>query len=228
MYRRLDVISVRLEELGLTHEKNQAMLLRRLAAGRETGPLETLVSVLEPVKEYRRYQQRPQTMQSPLTGLIDAARPDSSAARRFSAMVEELLSDAPRFDAHSQQLRTILMQWRNAGPELEAMIDKSAALQEARPLAHDLAELGTTGLEALSYISRGVAPTAEWRNARLSALDQAAKPKAALEFPVIPGVRQLVIAASELPRLGQMTPAEWRAQVRTLAEARLKQPAMPR
>jgi hexosaminidase len=228
MYRRLDVISVRLEELGLTHEKNQAMLLRRLAAGRETGPLETLVSVLEPVKEYRRYQQRPQTMQSPLTGLIDAARPDSSAARRFSAMVERLLSDAPRFDANSQQLRTVLMQWRNAGPELEAMIDRSAALQEARPLARDLAELGTTGLEALSYISRGVAPTAEWRNARLSALDQSAKPKAALEFPVIPGVRQLVIAASELPRLGQMTPAEWRAQVRTLAEARLKQPAMPR
>jgi hexosaminidase len=228
MYRRLDVISVRLEELGLTHEKNQAMLLRRLAAGRDTGPLETLVSVLEPVKEYRRYQQRPQTMQGPLTGLIDAARPDSSAARRFSAMVEKLLSDAPRFDAHSQQLRTILTQWRNAGPELEAMIDKSAALQEARPLARDLAELGTTGLEALSYISRGITPTSEWRDARLAALNQVAKPKAALEFPVVPGVRQLVIAASELPRLGQMTPAEWRAQVKTLAEAPLKQPAMPR
>src|SRR6266850_1225530 len=62
MYRRLAVTSVRLEEVGLTHEKNQAMLLRRLAQGRDIGPLQTLVSVVEPVKEYRRNQQRPQTM----------------------------------------------------------------------------------------------------------------------------------------------------------------------
>jgi hexosaminidase len=217
MYRRLAVTSLRLEELGLTHEKNQAMLLRRLAQGREIGPLQTLVSVVEPVKEYRRYQQRPQTMLSPLTGLIDAARPDSDAARRFSATVDGLLSDAPRFEAHSQQVRTTLTQWRNAGPELEAMIDRSPALHEAKPLAKDLNELGTIGLEALSYISRGITPTPEWRNARLTALDQAANPKGGLEFPIIPSVRQLVIAAAELHQLQHMTPAAWKAQVKTLA-----------
>jgi hypothetical protein len=47
------------------------------------------------------------------------------------------------------------------------MIDRSPALHEARPLAKDLNELGTTGLEALSYISRGVASSPEWRDARL-------------------------------------------------------------
>ncbi len=217
MYRRLAVTSLRLEEVGLTHEKNQAMLLRRLAQGREIGPLQTLVSVVEPVKEYRRYQQRPQTMLSPLTGLIDAARPDSDAARRFAATVDGLLSDAPRFEAHSQQVRNTLTQWRNAGPELEAMIDRSPALHEAKPLAKDLNELGTIGLEALSYISRGITPTTEWRNARLTALDQAANPKGGLEFPIIPGVKQLVIAASELHRLQHMTPAAWKAQVKALA-----------
>jgi hexosaminidase len=217
MYRRLSVVSLRLEELGLTHEKNQALMLRRLAGGRDIAPLQTLVSVVEPVKEYRRYQQRPQTMLSPLTGLIDAARPDAEAARRFSAQVEGLLSDAPRFDAHAQQVRTTLMQWMSAAPELEAMIDRSPALHEARPLAKDLAELGATGLEALSYISRGVAPAAEWRDARLAALERIAKPKAALEFPVIPSVRQLVFAASEISRLKQLTPADWRAQIKTLS-----------
>jgi hexosaminidase len=219
MYRRLAVTSVRLEEVGLTHEKNQAALLRRLAQGREIGPLQTLVSVVEPVKEYRRYQQRPQTMLSPLTGLIDAARPDSDAARRFAAAVDGLLSDAPRFEARSQQVMNTLTQWRNAGPELEAMIDSSPALHEARPLARDLDELATTGLEALSYISRGIAPAPEWRNARLAALDQAAIPKGGLEFPALPSVRQLVIAASELHQLKQMTPAAWKALVKTLAAA---------
>jgi hexosaminidase len=224
MYRRLSVVSVRLEELGLTHEKNQAMMLRRLAGGRDTAPLQTLVSVVEPVKEYRRYQQRPQTMLSPLTGLIDAARPDSDAARRFASQVDALLSDAPRFEAHAMQLRTTLTGWRNAGPELEALLDRSPGLHEARPLAKDLAELGTAGLEALSYLSRGVAPPAEWRDARLAALDAAAKPKAALEFAVIPAVRQLVVAAYEQPRLSRLMPAEWKAQVKQLSEPAPKPP----
>ncbi len=217
MYRRLAVTSLRLEEVGLTHEKNQAMLLRRLSQGREIGPLQTLVSVVEPVKEYRRYQQRPQTMLSPLTGLIDAARPDSDVNRNFAAAVDGLLSDAPRFEAHSQQVRSTLTQWRNAGPELEAMIDRSPGLHEARPLAKDLNELGTIGLEALSFISRGVTPAPEWLSSRLAALDQAANPKAGLEFPIVPTVRQLVIAASELRALQHMAPADWKAQVKTLA-----------
>jgi hexosaminidase len=214
-------VSLRLEELGLTHEKNQAMMLRRLAAGYETGPLRTLVSIVEPVKEYRRYEQRPQTMLSPLTGLIDAARPDSEAARRFAAAVDALLSDAPRFEAHAEEAREMLTVWRNANPELEVLMDKSPALHEARPLARDLSELGTTGLEALSYLSRGVTPTAEWRDARLAALDNAARPKAALEFVIIPSLRQLVWAAAEQPRLKQMTPAEWRTYLKAVVAPRL-------
>jgi hexosaminidase len=225
MYRRLAVTSVRLEELGLMHEKNQAMMLRRLARGRETGPLQTLVGVVEPVKEYRRYQQRPQTMLSPLTGLVDAARPDSEAARRFAALVDGLLSDAPRFDSRSRELRQVLSGWRDAGPELEAMIDASPALHEARPLARDLSAMGEAGLEALSYLSRGVAAPAEWRDARLAALEEAARPKAALESVVVAGVRQLVVAASELPRLSQATPAEWKTHVKTLAAPPSNQPA---
>lgn len=217
MYRRLAVISVQLEELGLLHERNQPVMLRRLTGGRDIGPLQTLVSVIEPVKEYRRYQQRPQTMLSPLTGLIDATRPDSETARRLSNAVDALLSDAPRFEARAEQAREIMNEWRNASPELEVLMDKSPALHEARPLAGDLFDLGTIGLEALSYLSRGITPPAQWRAAKLAMIDNAAKPKAALEFAVIPSLRQLVIAASELPRLKEMTPAQWRTHVKTLA-----------
>ncbi|HJQ30864.1 MAG TPA: family 20 glycosylhydrolase, partial [Pyrinomonadaceae bacterium] len=217
MYRRLAVVSVQLEELGLTHERNQAMMLRRLARGADEAPLRTLVSIIEPVKEYRRYQQRPQTMLSPLTGLIDATRPDSDEGRRFNAAVDALLADAPRFASHAEQLRDTLTAWRDAGPDLAALVERSPALHEAGPLATDLPALGTTGLEALSYLTRGSAPTAEWRDKALAALEQAAKPKAALEFVVIEGLRQLVVAAYEQPRLRQMSAADWKAQVKTLA-----------
>ena len=217
MYRRLAVVSHQLEELGLTHERNQPMLLRRLARGAEIGPLQTLASIVEPVKEYRRYQQRPQTMLSPLTGLVDAARPDSAEGRRFAAAVDSLLSDPPRFEPRSLAVQDALTEWRDAGPRLEALIDGSPALHEARPFAKDLSEIGEIGLEALSYLIRGVAPAPAWRDAKLAALDGAEKPKAALELVVIESLRRLVHAAAELERLQTMTPAEWQAHVRGLA-----------
>jgi hexosaminidase len=192
-------------------------MLRRLAGGLDTAPLQTLVSVVEPVKEYRRYQQRPQTMLSPLTGLVDAARPDAAGARSFSRRVNFILSDAPRFALHFSTLRDTLTSWRDAGPVLEALMDKSPALAEARPLARDLSSAGAIGLEALAYFSNGVAPTAEWRDARLAALAEMEKPKAALEFPFLPALRELVVAAYEQPALRDTAPADWRKRVRDLA-----------
>ncbi|MFL6256677.1 MAG: beta-N-acetylhexosaminidase [Pyrinomonadaceae bacterium] len=217
MYRRLAVVSIRLEELGLTHERNQAMLLRRLAGGSDTRALETLASVVEPVKEYRRYQQRPQTMLSPLTGLVDAARPDAAGARDLSRRVDLLLSDAPRFALHVSTLRDTFVSWRDAGPALAILIDRSPALAEARPLARDLASAGEIGLEALLYLSQRGAPSAEWRDARLAALAEIEKPKAALEFPFLPALRELVHAAYEQPQLKTEPPADWRKRVHELA-----------
>src|SRR5438309_5082340 len=213
MYRRLSVISRQLEELGLAHEKNYGMLLRRLAASENTGPLRTLASIIEPVKQYRRYQMRPQTMLSPLTGLVDAARPDSETARYFTSNVDAFLSDAPRFVLYHADLERTFAEWQSASRALGPMIDQSPALQEARPLANDLSAIAEAGLEAISYLSSGSAPTTEWRQAQLARLDEAAKPKAALEFVVITSVRELVIAAGELPQLRSMTPAEWKKQV---------------
>lgn len=199
MYRRLSVISRQLEELGLTHEKNYGMLLRRLAASENTGPLRTLASIIEPVKEYRRYQMRPQTMLSPLTGLVDAARPDSDVARQFAAMVQGFLSDAPRFQLYRSDIRDSLKSWQDAGIALDPMIDRAPALQETRPLAKNLADVAATGLEAIGYLSTGDLATPQWREAQSSKLDEAEKPKAALELVIIPSIRKLVIAAAELP-----------------------------
>jgi hexosaminidase len=217
MYRRLSVISRQLEELGLTHEKNYGMLLRRLAASDDTASLRTLASIIEPVKEYHRYQMRPQTMLSPLTGLVDAARPDSETARQFAANVDAFVSDAPRFAIYRPNLEHTLAEWLSASRDLGPMIDRSAALQEARPLVGDLRNIGEVGLEAIAHLSSGDPATPEWRDTSLAKLDEAAKPKAALEFVVIPSVRKLVIAAAELSQLKTTAPAEWKKRVTTLA-----------
>ena len=198
MYRRLAIISLQLEELGLMHKKNQDMMLRRLVRSDDIGPLKTLVSVVEPVKEYRRYQMRPQTMLSPLTGVVDAATPDAEGARRFSWMVKEFLADAPRYQLYRAELTQMLRDWQASGAALEPMIDRSPALREIKPLTKGLTDLGEVGLEALWYLKLGTRPVTEWREVSVLKLDEAAKPHAALEFMVVPAVKELVEAATKI------------------------------
>lgn len=197
MYRRLDVISIQLEELNLTHRRNQPVLLRRLAGGNDIGALQTLVSIIEPVKEYRRYRLRPQTMLSPLTGLIDAAQADAEMGLIFNRTVREMRTN--RAAADLAKIRSMLAEWDAAATSLLPMMQNSSALTEARPLVEDMRNLSAIGSEALSYLEKNSAPPAGWSAAKLKMLDEIAKPKAALEFAVIPGFRALIAAAAESP-----------------------------
>jgi len=217
MYRRLAVVSLQLEELGLTHERNVDVLLRRFAGSQDIRSLRLLATLLEPVKEYQRGEQRPATMLTPL-GLVDAARPDSADSRQFNRLVDNFLSDAPRFAFGAALLGTTLDEWRAAEPSLNVIIDGSPALKEAKPLAADLGNLGTIGREALSFIVRRATPPVGWRDAKLAILQETAKPKAALEFPVVRSVKKLVLAADEINGLTTMSTSEWKKRIDELAQ----------
>jgi hypothetical protein len=189
-----------------------------MASGKEIGPLETLVSVVAPSPQYNRGQQRPTTMLSPLTGFVDAARPDSEAARHFAALVAGFLADAPRFQTNREELERTLAKWRDARPAIEA-ITRRSGLREVEPLAAELSDLAQAGLEALAYLAESKDPDGQWSEVKLAILQQAAKPKpSAVEFAILPSVKQLVIAASELPQLRGQPPLEWQKRVKTLAE----------
>ncbi|MEN3332681.1 MAG: hexosaminidase [Blastocatellia bacterium] len=216
MYRRLETISVELEELGLLHERNLPVMLRRLAGTKEIGPLKTLVSVVEPVKQYRRNQARTATMLTPLTRLIDAARADSRAGREFAALVDGLLRDVPTFCRNQERIKMVLTEWRDIRPALDAMIDKSPILREAEQLPRDLADIGNAGLEALSYLAADVAPPDGWREAKMALLEQAAKPKAEVEFAIIEPVKKLIILAAEMPGLKSIPQSQWKDRVLSL------------
>jgi hexosaminidase len=218
MYRRLAVISMQLEELGLTHERNVDVLLRRLAGSADIEQLKLLASLVEPVKEYRRGQYKPSIMLSPLTGLVDAARPDSASSRQFVKVVDGLLSDAPRFQFNASFLRTTLDQWRDAETTLNVLAERSPALREAKPLISDLGNMGTIGLEALSYLTRRVNPPSGWREAKLAILQEADKPKAALEFPFVLSVKKLVVAADEQTALSTMSSTDWKKRIDDLVK----------
>jgi hexosaminidase len=196
MYRRLAVIDSQLEELGLMHRRNQAMLLRRLANNQDISALQTLVSVIEPVKEYRRYRARPQTMLSPLTGLIDAAQADARSAREFNKLIQTYAKNKD-FKNALIPLSVFFADWKNSGAVLKEQIEKAPGLAEAKPLAADLQSLGETGTEAADFFRTGKKSSAEWREAKLKALAEIAKQKAGLEFQVVESMKILVNATAE-------------------------------
>lgn len=198
MYRRLEIISIQLEELGLTHRKNQAMLLRRLANNQDISALQTLVSLVEPVKEYRRFQVRPQTMLSPLTGLIDAAQADAIGAREFNKAVNEMLTRKNSGD-NAKKIAAILMNWARVQKELQDLPNKAPALAEAKQLFTDFQTLTKIAQDSHWTLTMPQNPrqTAAWREEQLKILDEISKPKAGLEFVVVESVKKMVVEASE-------------------------------
>jgi hypothetical protein len=72
------------------------------------------------------------------------------------------------------------------------LLSGSPQLAEALPRAQQLAELGPMGMEAVSYLSAGVAAPRGWKAQKLAVLDAAEKPVALTRFTVLKAMRDLV------------------------------------
>lgn len=135
MYRRLDQVDIELDQLGLTHNNNYRVLLQRLAGSNDIDALKVLADVLEPGPLGLRHRVNPDYSQStPLNRLVDAARPDSAVARRFSALVDRYL--AHRSDtAARDEIRQWLALWARNDAKLRPLIAKRRILQDAAPVS---------------------------------------------------------------------------------------------
>jgi hexosaminidase len=225
MYRRLMIVSVQLEELGLLHERNYSTMLRRLAGSHWGGDesttrmLRSFVDLIEPVKGYKRGQMQNATQFTPLTRLADAARPDSRMGRLFAEQIDEFLyNDKTDNMIRTDPLRQFFTDWANASRYFRAALAaNSPVLSEGAPLAEGLEDVCKIGTEALAYLRASRVQNAEWRDDKLSRLETAAQPKAAVEIVVVQPVRELVIAAVEQEKRKTMSAEEWKRHVKSLA-----------
>ena len=175
MYARLEQVSRNLDFLGLTHNSNLTPMLNRLAPGAD---LRTLVDVVEPVKGYKRGSSGTKyTQQTPLTRLVDAARPDSDAARHFASAIA-----ANNWPLVTEKLSA----WK------AYQLPPAAGVQEAAPVARNLNALGTIGLEVLAYKQSSSRPPAGWVNAKVAELIGFKKPHAELLLIPVDAVIALV------------------------------------
>ncbi|MCF7740939.1 MAG: family 20 glycosylhydrolase, partial [Candidatus Marinimicrobia bacterium] len=155
MYRRLEITSYRLEELGLTHIKNYPMMLRRLTRNGDISPLRTLVDVLEPVKIYRRnsLKEGGYYQYSPYSRVVDAARPDQKVAREFNNMVDDFLDD-PNYQTNYKKLKYYLKKWDQNHEKLQPVIASSPILQEINPASANLEQIAQLSCKALEKLHK--------------------------------------------------------------------------
>jgi hexosaminidase len=197
MYQRLDKISDWLDAYGVTHNTNYDFMLRRIAGTDDIGALRTLVDVVEPVKGYSRANLAASepTALTPLNRVVDAARPESATARRFSALVDAFLSGHAKPETEPQ-IRILLTTWKDNQTKLQPLAENSSLVQEVLPVSQNLSALGAAGLQAMDYLDRGEKAPDEWKTQQLAVVQQAFEPKAQVLLMVAPAVQKLIQASA--------------------------------
>jgi len=171
-------------------------LLKDIDIDKLVDALRTVVDVVEPVKGYSRgnLAASEPTSLTPLNRVVDAARPESVTARRFSALVDKFLSGA-RAETEPQ-IRTLLTEWKDNPAKLQPLAANSSLVQEVLPVSQNLSALGTAGLQALDYLDRKEKAPEDREKQQLAVVQQAFEPKAQVLLMVAPAVQKLIQASA--------------------------------
>jgi hexosaminidase len=199
MYSRMHAVRLELESLGLAHKSARDRMLQRMAGTGDITSLRVLADVVEPVKDYNRWDDSkgPIDFHAPLTRMIDAVYPESETAREFNSLVKQFAQSGFKDHAAEAQIRTWLTLWRENDAKLHPLLEQSALLQEDNPVSQNLAMLGAAGLQALDYLDKGLAEPDLWKTQQMAVIEQAKKPVAGLLLMVVAPVQQLVEASGQ-------------------------------
>ncbi len=194
MYRRLDHISIRLEELGLQHKRNQQVILRNLSNGQSIEPLQTLVDVVEPMKVYTRNPEG--TMYktySPFTLFADAATADAPAARRFRTLVDRYVQT--KDDHLKQEIVQWLEKWQNNHAALTPLIAQSPVLKSIETLSGNLSAIAALGLAAIHKNKEGTQKQQDVHAKKAAEILQKARAQGGrTELQVVDAIEKLIKA----------------------------------
>jgi hexosaminidase len=135
--RRLETVSFRLEELGLTHIRNKAVILRNVANNQNIKSLNEFSNVCEPLKGYTRNKGGTEyQMYSPLTLFADACTPDAKDAVAFDDAVKQYLTN--KTPENKAKVSGFLNKWITVNKGLIELSANAPLVQPILPLAQKL------------------------------------------------------------------------------------------
>lgn len=197
MYRRLETVSFRLEELGLAHIKNVDMMLRRLAHNQDIEPLRVFVDVVEPLKIYKRGASRQFTQQSPYTRVMDAAQPDQKTAREFRQLVDRYMNMRQHDAQPGKEIEAQLQLWVENHEKLLPIIENAPILREIESLSLDLKRTAEVGLNLLKVLESGESMNPDDAETFRGILKEAKQDRAQVELMVVEPIENLLEQAAD-------------------------------
>lgn len=193
MYHRLDVISVQLEELGLTHIKNRDMMMRRLVGSDSIEVLKTFIGAVTPWKGYKRHSKGIEyTTTTPLSRIADIAVPDEPVARHFNQWVKLYLA-SPN-DSLKGLITAQLKSWKENHIKMLKLIDKIPILKEIEKVSENLSAVSKVGLEWMIFFQTNTQPDQEWLNGANTIITEAKKPLAEVDIAIISSIEKMTNA----------------------------------
>ncbi|WKL49861.1 family 20 glycosylhydrolase [Flavobacterium pectinovorum] len=137
MRKRLEAVSFRLEELGLTHIRNKAVILRNIANNQNIKSLNEFANVCEPLKGYTRNKGGTEyQMYSPFTLFADACTPDAKDALAFDEAVTQYLAN--KTPENKAKVAGFLNKWIAVNKGLVELSSNAPLVQPILPLSKKL------------------------------------------------------------------------------------------
>ncbi|MGE5144342.1 MAG: beta-N-acetylhexosaminidase [Acidobacteriota bacterium] len=201
MYQRLAVTNLRLAEVGLGQNEHTARMLHlAVGSGPDFQTMMALLAVSQPVTFGQRHRlQVGMTQQTPLTRLIDAARPDPPSRWGSLTMVERFVQDSGRSAVLRDSLRQTFAAWQALAPAVHAVAVRKPLARDGVPAVDALAQVAGVGTAALDRLNGTVVPTRAWQDSARAVLDSATGPQGLLRLTVVDAVRWLVEVAPVKP-----------------------------
>jgi hexosaminidase len=137
MRKRLETVSFRLEELGLTHIRNRAVILRNIANNQNIKSLNEFSNVCEPLKGYTRNKGGTEyQMYSPLTLFADACTPDAKDSLAFDDAVNQYLAN--KIPENKAKVTAFFNKWIAVNKGLIELSSNAPLVQPILPLSKKL------------------------------------------------------------------------------------------
>ncbi len=196
MYRRLAVVSQKLDNYGLEHNSFTLPMLQRMSGEADPKAFEVLASAVQPPEGYEREGLHDYTALTPLNRLVDAVPPESDVARQFNVLAA-LIAAGKASPGEWQKVQSWLERWRDNDVRLHPMLAGSELTAELIPLSHSVAQVAAIGLQALDDLKNHRAVSAEALERNLQLLKAAGKPQAVLVDKLVAPVELLVKTAGK-------------------------------
>lgn len=191
LYRRLDVISLQLEELELQHISSRNRILRKLANGQDPEVLKVISDLSGPLQGYTRnpggtmYKSH-----SPFTLWADACIADTRTSTDFRFAMDEFI--ATRSEIAMSELESSLNLWAENHSKIADIIKQAPLAQPAYELSIKLNKAAGVAREAIAFYNSGKQPTSKWLESAKQTLELAKEQVGRTELRPVKDIERLV------------------------------------